>query len=147
MTKRTSFKISIEKIVIEYRGDEETGEQLQAGVTQLVGGITSAPAMLLQNGDNNSDENVVQGTATKPKKTRAPRTRGGTSTAKLIAALIGEGFFSERKSVADASSELLNKGHTIKSNRIATVLQKLTQEGTLSRETNEAGKFVYWSTG
>lgn len=67
----------------------------------------------------------------------------GTSARSLVEEIQSEGFFAQDRTIADIREELLNRGHSFKSNEISPSLVALTKNKTLSRKKGENGQFVY----
>jgi hypothetical protein len=55
-----------------------------------------------------------------------------------------EGYFAQRRGVAEVVEALANKGANFKSKDVATACLRMTQAGQLAREPGADGSYVYW---
>ena len=74
---------------------------------------------------------------------RARRSGGGAQP--LIESLKSEGFFGERRNIADVRAELSRKGHTFPSRDISPALVRLTKKRVLQRQEAADGQCSYFA--
>jgi hypothetical protein len=77
-----------------------------------------------------------------PAETR--RRRSGAGPSALLTVLKEEGFFAEKRTIADIRAALGKKGHTYKSNEVSPTLVSLTQQQVLKREKNADNQWIYF---
>ncbi len=81
-------------------------------------------------------------------KNPAPAKRGkrsGTGATGTLNALLSQGYFRSRRTIADITAACASKiGVTIKVTNLSGPLARFVQEGKLQRAKNKDGKFEYW---
>jgi hypothetical protein len=155
--KKTKFEITIEKLSIKYEGvDEDEVRQVQIGVNRLLDSLTHTSNKLMEVEEaefvdassvsalpgRTSDRTNIDNNKPKPEKRRAAR---DSNRSLQIETLKAEGFFAEKRSVADIRAGLVNKGFNFESSDIASTMQYMTKKGEFQREKQD-GNFVYWSS-
>jgi len=159
--RKNKFKISIEKLQIEFEGGQEEGQLIQHEVRQALGGLMNTQARLLNirdqagrivNGEVVEAEaspgsSAMDGSGEKQKQPRQRRPKGGPSLVNLLRTLKHEGFFSQPRPVSEIMIRLRDKGHNCRPETVSTRLLELTQKEELHRATSgEEGVYVYKDT-
>jgi hypothetical protein len=162
-TRKTKLKISIKELSFEFEGTQEEAQVAQQGIQQALGSLMNAQSRVLthrpdapsvidtvtvETATDQARPAAANGTAEKPKPPRQRRVRG-PSLASLLLALKQEGYFSQARSSGEVLAYLKDsKGHTLRSSRVMTELQRMVQKedgepSKLYRNKSDSENYVY----
>lgn len=157
ITRKTKFRISIEKVNIEFEGSQELGQQIHQGVQQAIGGLMNTQTRLLSLRDQpaqaidgevvetaaSQSQTATDGKEVNQKQPRQRRSKSGSTVANLLDCLKQEKYFAQPRTGADVQARLKDKGHNPRQSNVLTGLQRMAQKNELYRENNDENVYTY----
>jgi hypothetical protein len=169
MTNRRQVELEIE-LKVRFKGDQETGQNLQNGLENALGGLVASQGRAL---GLSGPKRVIEVPPTSVRRRRGARSQGtnksetrnteesglgtsgpndhvrrpnGSGCSRVTKELVDAGFFGQKRSIADVVAELSNKGFVFKSNHVSSVCKQLTVKKSLERRGAD-NRFLYRSAG